>query len=157
MGILDARHRGNLAADRRDLVLCSTRHQCRKFNKLMEEKSKAAFVKKLDDVEYLAWRLPMKYEDSSSSKEERVRDKVSRSEEGVPLYFHWNALRRPGPLPGAVEDPLLILGKRRVPHDRLALEGDDLIDDPGWSFSWQNRWTMTLRRHISRRPLRYWL
>jgi hypothetical protein len=35
----------------------------RKFNKLMEEKSKAAFVKKLDDVEYLAWRLPMKFEE----------------------------------------------------------------------------------------------
>jgi hypothetical protein len=40
----------------------------RKFNKLMEEKSKAAFVKKLDDVEYLAWRLPMRYE-------ERLKDK----------------------------------------------------------------------------------
>ena len=35
----------------------------RKFNKLMEEQSKAAFVKKLDDVEYLAWRLPMKFEE----------------------------------------------------------------------------------------------
>jgi hypothetical protein len=40
----------------------------RKFNKLMEEKSKAAFVKKLDDVEYLAWRLPMRYENRLSVK-----------------------------------------------------------------------------------------
>jgi len=35
----------------------------RKFNKLIEEKSKAAFVKKLDDLEYLAWRLPAKFEE----------------------------------------------------------------------------------------------
>jgi hypothetical protein len=35
----------------------------RKFNKLIVEKSKAAFVKKQDDVEYLAWRLPAKFED----------------------------------------------------------------------------------------------
>jgi hypothetical protein len=34
----------------------------RKFRKLMEEKSRAAFVKQMDDVEYLAWNLPMKYE-----------------------------------------------------------------------------------------------
>jgi bacteriorhodopsin len=40
----------------------------RKFNKLMEEKSKATFVKKLDDVEYLAWRLPMKFEERLSVK-----------------------------------------------------------------------------------------
>jgi hypothetical protein len=40
----------------------------RKFRKLMGEKSKAAFVKKLDDVEYLAWKLPMKYESQLSVK-----------------------------------------------------------------------------------------
>ena len=40
----------------------SYRNNIRKFRKLMEEKSKAAFVKKLDDIEYLAWNLPMKYE-----------------------------------------------------------------------------------------------
>lgn len=40
----------------------------RKFNQLMEEKSKAAFVKKQDDAEYLAWRLPMKFEDRLAVK-----------------------------------------------------------------------------------------
>jgi hypothetical protein len=40
----------------------------RKFNRLLLEKSKAAFVKKQDDVEYLAWRLPSKYEDLLATK-----------------------------------------------------------------------------------------
>lgn len=40
----------------------------RKFRELMEEKSKANFLKKLDDVEYLAWRLPMKYEEELAIK-----------------------------------------------------------------------------------------
>jgi hypothetical protein len=40
----------------------------RKFNKLIVEKSKAAFVKKQDDVEYLAWRLPMRFEDRLAVK-----------------------------------------------------------------------------------------
>ncbi len=34
----------------------------RRFRKLAAEKSKAVFVKNMDDVEYLAWKLPMKYE-----------------------------------------------------------------------------------------------
>ena len=34
----------------------------RKFNKLMTEKSKAAFVSTLNDIEFLTERLPMKYE-----------------------------------------------------------------------------------------------
>lgn len=46
----------------------SYRLNVKKFNKLMEEKSKAAFVKKLDDVEFLAWKLPMKYEDELMQK-----------------------------------------------------------------------------------------
>jgi hypothetical protein len=40
----------------------------RKFNKLMEEKSKAVFVKHLDDVEYLAWKLPGRFEDRLAMK-----------------------------------------------------------------------------------------
>lgn len=40
----------------------------RKFGKLIVEKSKAAFVKKQDDVEYLAWRLPSKFEDRLAVK-----------------------------------------------------------------------------------------
>jgi len=46
----------------------SYRLNVRKFNKLMEEKSKALFVKRLDDVEYLAWRLPVSYEDRLATK-----------------------------------------------------------------------------------------
>lgn len=46
----------------------SHRINVRKFNKLMEEKSKAVFVKRLDDVEYLAWRLPASYEDRLAVK-----------------------------------------------------------------------------------------
>lgn len=46
----------------------SFRLNVRKFNKLMEEKSKAVFVKQLDDVEYLAWRLPMNFEEELSVK-----------------------------------------------------------------------------------------
>ncbi len=34
----------------------------RKFNKLAAEKSKAVFVKSMDDAEYLVWKLPMRYE-----------------------------------------------------------------------------------------------
>lgn len=44
------------------LWTASYRTRVRKFRKLLKEKSKAAFVKKLDDAEYLAWNLPMKYE-----------------------------------------------------------------------------------------------
>jgi uncharacterized membrane protein len=40
----------------------------RKFEKLMEEKSKAVFVKHLDDVEYLAWRLPSGFEERLAVK-----------------------------------------------------------------------------------------
>lgn len=35
----------------------------RKFRKLMGEKSKAMFVRNLDDIEYLAWQLPTRYEE----------------------------------------------------------------------------------------------
>ncbi|MDW5561643.1 MAG: DUF3198 domain-containing protein [Methanomassiliicoccus sp.] len=40
----------------------------RKFNKLIDEKSKAVFVKQLDDVEYLAWKLPVNYEERLAVK-----------------------------------------------------------------------------------------
>jgi len=33
-----------------------------KFHHLMSEESKAAFIRKLDELEYLAWRLPGEYE-----------------------------------------------------------------------------------------------
>jgi hypothetical protein len=44
----------------------------RKFNKLMKEKSKAIFVKQLDDVEYLAWKLPATYEDRLGVKKKEL-------------------------------------------------------------------------------------
>lgn len=34
----------------------------RKLKKLLETTSKAKFIKDLDDIEYLAWRLPKRYE-----------------------------------------------------------------------------------------------
>ena len=34
----------------------------RKFRSMMTEKSKAAFVRSLDELEYTAWRLPSKYD-----------------------------------------------------------------------------------------------
>ena len=34
----------------------------REFHKALQEKSKANFLKSMDDTEYFAWRLPMKYE-----------------------------------------------------------------------------------------------
>ncbi len=41
--------------------LISIIQRIKTFRKLMLEKSKAAFVRSLDDVEYAAWRLPSKY------------------------------------------------------------------------------------------------
>lgn len=40
----------------------------RKFRKLIAEPSKAAFIRDLNDLEYLAWRLPMKFEDELMAK-----------------------------------------------------------------------------------------
>ena len=40
----------------------------KKFRKLIAEQSKAAFIKELDDVEYLAWRLPLKFENELAAK-----------------------------------------------------------------------------------------
>ena len=44
------------------LWLFSFVKKTRKFNVMMKEKSKAVFVKKLDELEYMAWLLPMRYE-----------------------------------------------------------------------------------------------
>ncbi|NLK25435.1 MAG: hypothetical protein GX307_02535 [Euryarchaeota archaeon] len=40
----------------------------RKFHKLLNEQSKANFMKKQDDIEYLAWQLPLKYENELAMK-----------------------------------------------------------------------------------------
>lgn len=40
----------------------------RKFRKLIVEKSKASFIKELDNLEYLAWRLPSRYEEELLAK-----------------------------------------------------------------------------------------
>jgi predicted membrane channel-forming protein YqfA (hemolysin III family) len=40
----------------------------RDLKTFLDEKSKAAFVKNLDDAEYVAWKLPMKYEEELAAK-----------------------------------------------------------------------------------------
>ena len=44
----------------------------RKFDVLMEEKSKAVFVRSLDDIEYTAWRLPAKYDELLAKKKKEM-------------------------------------------------------------------------------------
>lgn len=43
----------------------------RDFKRILEEQSKAAFVKDLDDAEYLAWKLPTRFEDELFEKKRR--------------------------------------------------------------------------------------
>ncbi len=40
----------------------------KRFGTLLEEKSKAVFVRSLDDIEYAAWRLPAKYDELLAKK-----------------------------------------------------------------------------------------
>ena len=40
----------------------------REFRKALLEKSKATFLKSMDETEYLAWRLPMKFEKELEAK-----------------------------------------------------------------------------------------
>jgi len=44
----------------------------RKFRRLLQENSKANFVRKQDDVEYLAWRLPLRYEEELAAKKKQL-------------------------------------------------------------------------------------
>ena len=44
----------------------------RDFKKLIEEQSKAAFIKELDDTEYLAWKLPLRFEEELQEKKRRL-------------------------------------------------------------------------------------
>ena len=44
----------------------------RKFNKALEEKSKAVFLKSMDDTEYLAWKLPSRYEERLAAKKKEL-------------------------------------------------------------------------------------
>jgi uncharacterized integral membrane protein len=59
---------GALAAVVGGIWLASYVMNVRKFRKLIAEPSKAAFIKELDDLEYLAWRLPMKFENELMAK-----------------------------------------------------------------------------------------
>jgi len=47
----------------------------KRFRSLLQEKSKAIFVKSLDDVEYLAWKLPSIYEEELVAKKEEFNIK----------------------------------------------------------------------------------
>jgi hypothetical protein len=44
----------------------------RDFRKLIEEQSKAAFIKDLDETEYLAWKLPIRFEEELQEKKKRL-------------------------------------------------------------------------------------
>ena len=44
----------------------------RRFDVLIEEKSKAVFVRNLDDIEYTAWRLPSKYDVRLDEKKRKM-------------------------------------------------------------------------------------
>lgn len=48
--------------------LISIMQRVKTFRKLWAEKSKALFVRSLDDIEYAAWRLPSKYDDLLEQK-----------------------------------------------------------------------------------------
>jgi len=43
----------------------------RDFKALIGEQSKAAFIKSMDEIEYLAWKLPLRYEDELMEKKKR--------------------------------------------------------------------------------------
>jgi hypothetical protein len=40
----------------------------REFHKALQEKSKANFLKDMDETEYMAWRLPMRFEKELETK-----------------------------------------------------------------------------------------
>lgn len=44
----------------------------RDFRALMGEESKATFIKNLDDIEYLAWKLPLRFEEELMEKKKRI-------------------------------------------------------------------------------------
>jgi len=44
----------------------------KKFDLLIQEKSKAVFVRELDEIEYTAWRLPVKYEERLAQKKKEM-------------------------------------------------------------------------------------
>jgi len=44
----------------------------RRFKSMMKERSKALFVRSLDELEYMAWRLPSKYDVLLSEKKREM-------------------------------------------------------------------------------------
>jgi hypothetical protein len=44
----------------------------RKFYGMLSENKKAAFIKNLDEVEYVAWRLPVRYEEELDEKKRKL-------------------------------------------------------------------------------------
>ncbi|HUV25057.1 MAG TPA: DUF3198 domain-containing protein [Methanomassiliicoccales archaeon] len=44
----------------------------RKFDNMLSENRKATFVKNLDEIEYLAWKLPMRYEEELEEKKRKL-------------------------------------------------------------------------------------
>jgi hypothetical protein len=54
------------------LWLTSFLRRINRFHSLLNENSKAVFIKNLDNVEYLAWRLPMRYENELVEKKKEM-------------------------------------------------------------------------------------
>ena len=52
--------------------LISIIQRMRRFDVLIEERSKAVFVRNLDEIEYTAWRLPSKYDEILSKKKQNM-------------------------------------------------------------------------------------
>lgn len=46
--------------------------KARKLSQLMDTPSRAKFVRNLDDIEYLAWSLPQRYEDKVIAKKKEL-------------------------------------------------------------------------------------
>jgi hypothetical protein len=44
----------------------------KRFDILMQERSKAVFVRSLDDIEYTAWRLPTRYDELLAQKKKEM-------------------------------------------------------------------------------------
>lgn len=44
----------------------------RRFHGLLSERKKVEFIKHLDDVEYLAWRLPLRFEEELNEKKREL-------------------------------------------------------------------------------------
>lgn len=57
------------------LWFASFMKKVKEFRKLIDEKSKAVFIRNLDEIEYLAWQLPMRYEEEVLNRKRELKIK----------------------------------------------------------------------------------